>query len=237
MATSDVHLTLDSNVRVRHRRGEELAKGTEEEGHCGRDLSSLFDIVLHLLEERILKNGVDDQDQRRQDAGEESLGTLVLKEGHQRAQGCGLPGRLARLQVGLGVLLARGDASVDNPDGVGDNDGGRAGDGASNHGLNSGELLAGATSRGGGLLEEGPGPLIPVVVDKVGDADAKERRVDARIQSGNPLARDNLLDSVDELALGLFGLDLSAGGEGNERIAVGRKSQVSIPARIQLVNV
>jgi hypothetical protein len=217
----DVHLALDGDVRVGDGGGKELAEGAEKEGNGGRHLALLLDRILHLLEERVLKDGVDDEHQGRDDAGEEGLGPLVLEEGHEGSDGArGLlgPGDGAALDVGLFFLLAGGDASVDDPYGVGDDDGRGAGKGAGQHGLDGGELLAGATSLCGGLLKRGPGPLVPVVVHKVGDADAEESRVDARVKAGDALAGDNLLDSLDKLALGLFGLDLGAGRECDERV-------------------
>lgn len=224
----NVHLALDGDVWVRHRRGKELAQGAEEEGDSRSHLSPLLDVVLHLLEERVLKNGVDNQDQRGQDTGEKALRTLVLEEGHEGAnRGWRLSG-LASLEVSLGVVLARGDTSVHNPDGVGDDDSGRTGDGAGDHGLNCRELLVGASGRGGGLLEEGTGPLIPVVVDEVGNADSKERRVNASVQAGNAFAGDNLLDSFGKLCLRLLGLDLSACRQGDQRIPRGRPCKLSV---------
>lgn len=172
-----MHLALDCDVRVGDGGGEELADGAKEEGNGGGDLSTLLDGVLHLLKERVLEDGVDDEHQSGHDAREEGLGALVLQESHEGADGrrggCGLLG-LAGLEVTLGVLLARGDARVDDPDGVGEDDSSRTGNGASNHRFDSCELLVGAASRSSGLLEEGAGPLVPVVVDKVGDADAEE---------------------------------------------------------------
>lgn len=174
-----------------------------------------------MLKERVLKNGVDDQHQGWNDSGEQGLGSLILQEAHEGSQS---GGRLDRLGTSTGleirVLSARCDARVDDPDGVGDDDGRGAGNGAGDHGLDRGELLAGAAGAGGGLFEEGPGPFVPVVVDEVGDADAKQGRVDARVEARDALARDDLLDGFDELALGLFGFDLGSGGEGDERVAV-----------------
>lgn len=218
---SNVHAALDGDVRVRHAGGEELAQSTEEEGNGGGHLAALLDVVLHLLKERVLKNGVDDEHQGGEHAGEEGLGTLVLEERHQRADGGGLGGLAlgALLEVVLGVLLAGGDAGVDDPDGVGEDDGRRAGNGARNHGLNGGELLVGAAGGGSGLFEEGARPLVPVVVDKVGDADAEQRRVDARVQARHALAGNDLLDGIPELALFLFGFDLGTCREGDERVA------------------
>ena len=107
-------------------------------------------------------------------------------------------------------MLSGGDARVDHPYGVGKDDCGGARKGTGNHGLNGGELLAHPPTPLCGLLEEGPGPLIPVVVDEVGDADAEEGGVDSRVETGDAFAGDNLLNGVDELALGFLGLDLGS---------------------------
>lgn len=128
-----------------------------------------------MLKERVLENGVDDQHQRRNDSGKQGPGSLILQEGHE---GSKRGGRSASLGVGtrleIRVPSARGDARVDDPDGVGDDDGRRASNGAGDNGLDRGELLAGTAGAGGGLFEEGPSPLVPVVVDEVGDADAEQ---------------------------------------------------------------
>lgn len=218
--SSNVHLALDGDVGVSHRGGKELAKGAEEEGDGRGHLSTLLDVVLHLLEQSVLQNGVDDKHQGRHDTSEQGLGALVLEERHQRADG----GRVSLLldsllEVTLLIALAGGDASVDNPDGVGDDDGRGTGNGTGNHGLDGGELLVGATSGGSSLLEELLGPLIPVVVNEVGDADTKEGGVDSRVETGNAFAGNDSLDGIDELALGLLGFDLGAGREGDEGIA------------------
>lgn len=219
-AASDVHLALDGDVGVGDARGEELAEGAQEEGEGGRHLALLLDGILHLLEEGVLEDGVDDQHEGRQHTGEERLGALVLEQGHQRAQRRdGLcPAALGRLAGLLGVALALalgpgGDAGVDDPDGVGHDDGGGAGDGAGQDGLDGRELAPGAAAARGGLLKEGLGPLVPVVVYEVGDADAEEGRVDSRVEPGDALAGDDLLHGVDELGLGLSGFDLRSGRE------------------------
>lgn len=221
-----MHLALNCDVRVCHRCGEELAQGSQHERHGRRNLPLLLHRILHLLKERVLQDGVDDQHQRRDDAGEQGLGALVLQEGHERPNRAGSLVALGN-SAGAGldiirVLAARGDARVDDPDGVCDDDGRRAGDGTRNHGLDGRELLAGAAGAGGGLFEEGPGPLVPVVVDEVGDADAEQRRVDACIEARDALARNDLLDGFGEFALGFLGLDLGSGGEGDERVAGGK---------------
>ena len=56
---------------------------------------------------------------------------------------------------------ARRHARVDDPDRVGEQDRGAAGDGARDHRLDGRELAAGAAGLGGGAVEEGPRPLIP----------------------------------------------------------------------------
>lgn len=220
-----MHLALNSDIRVCHRCGKELAQGSQHECHGRRNLPLLLHRILHLLKECVLQDGVDDQHQRRDDAGEQGLGPLVFQEGHERANRAG---SLAALGNGAGagagldiirVLAARGDARVDDPDRVCDDDGRRAGDGARDYGLNGRELLAGAAGAAGGLFEEGPGPFVPVVVDEVGDADAEQRRVDARVEARDALARNDLLDGFDEFALGFSGFDLGSGGEGDERVA------------------
>lgn len=225
-----MHLALNGDVGVGDGSGKELADGAEEEGNGGGDLSALLDGVLHLLKERVLEDGVDDEHQGGDDAREESLRTLVLEESHEGADGGRGGGSLlglAGLEVPFVVLLARGDARVDDPDGVGEDDGSRARNGTGNYGLDGRELLVGATSRSGSLLEEGARPLVPVVVDKVGDADAEKRRVDTRVQTGHTLARNNLLNGIDKLALCLCGLDLGAGRQGDERVAVGEKNKLA----------
>ena len=60
-----------------------------------------------------------------------------------------------------GLGLARCHARVDDPDGIGDEDGGGAGDEAGDHGFEGGEFLGGAAGfeRGGG--EEGARPFVP----------------------------------------------------------------------------
>ena len=217
-----MHLALDSDVRVGDGSGEELSQRAEEEGDSRSDLPGLFDPVLHLLEESVLKNRVDDEDQRWENAGEQSRRSLVLEEQHQSADGGGSfgLGRLdAGLYIGVLVLLAGGDAGVDDPDGVGHDDRGGPSNGAGDHGLDGGELLIGAAGLGGGLLEEITSPLVPVVVDEVGDADAEQGRVDAGVQPGYAFSGDDLLHGIDELALSFLGLDLSSGGECDERVS------------------
>ncbi len=220
-----MHLALDGDVGVGDGGSEELAQGAEEEGNGGRDLAATLDGILHLLKERVLQDGVDDEHQGGHDAGKESLGPFPLQQGHERGQRRRAAGGLAlaeaSLEVGVGVVLVGGDAGVDDPDGVGEDDGGGAGDSAGNHGLDRRELLARAAGLDSGGLEEGARPLVPVVVDKVGDADAEQRRVNARVEAGDALAGDDFLHGITEFAIGLFRFDLRAGRQGDERVSRG----------------
>lgn len=220
-------LRLDGNVRIGDGRREQLAQRAQEEGDGGRDAALLLDGVLELLEQRVLQDGVDDQDQGGQDAGEQRLRALVLEHGQQRPDGAGRLGLLlaaaARQQrlVVLGLVLARGHARVEDPDGVRDDDGRRAGERAGHHALGRGQVLGEAAGllEGGGL-EGGARPLVPVVVHKVGHGDAEEGRVEARVQAAESLALDDVLDGLEEGRVGALGLDLGAGGEGDEGVAV-----------------
>lgn len=215
-----MHLTLDSNIGICNARCKELAESAEEEGHHRGHFALLLDRILHLLKERVLQNGVDDEHESRQHAGEERLRPFVLKKGHQRAHGRGLLPALGGLARLLGITLAltlgpRGNAGVDDPDGVGDDDGRGTGNGTSQDGLNGCELGLGAAAADSSLLEESLGPFIPVVVDEVRNADTEQRRVDARVETGDTLAGNDLLDGIDEFGFRLPRLDLGAGREGN----------------------
>jgi hypothetical protein len=218
----DVHLALDGDVRIGHRSGKELAKGAEEKGDGGSDLALLLNCVLHLLEQSVLQNWVDDENKGRNNTSEEGLRSLILEKRHQGTNGTRSLDRLrglASLHIGLLVLLAGRDSGVDDPDGIGNNDGGRSRNCSGDHGLDGSELLVRATGLGRRLLKESPGPLIPIVVDEVGDADAEQGRVNTGVEARDTFASDNLLDGLDKLALGLLGLDLCASGKGDERVS------------------
>lgn len=62
--------------------------------------------------------------------------------------------------------------------------------------------------------------LRTVVVDKVGDADAEQGRLEAGIQARHALALDDALRGVEGGGLGALGFDLCAGRQGDERVAV-----------------
>ena len=222
-STLNVHLRLDSDVRVGNRSSKQLAQGTKEEGNSRSHLATLLNRVLELLEQSVLKNGVDDEDKSWDDTSEKGLGTLVLEKQQQSADGAGSLGRLGRLaclNILLLLLLASSDSGVDNPDGVGDDNGSGASNGTGDHRLNGSELGASATSLSSGFLEERAGPFVPVVVDKVGNADAEEGRVNTGVKTRDTLASDDVTNSLAEIALGLLGLDLGACRESNKRVAL-----------------
>lgn len=216
---SHMHLTLNGDVRIRDSRGKELAESAQEEGDARCDLALLLNGILHLLEESVLKNGVDDEHQSRDDTPEESLRALALEERHQGADGAGvLLDQNTRLILLL--RLAGSHPSVDDPDRVRDDDCGGPSKRTSNHRLNGRELLVGAAGLCGSILKEGSGPFVPIVVYEVGDADAEERRVNAGVETRDAFARNDLLHGFAELALGLLGLDLCASRQRNKGIAI-----------------
>ena len=107
-------------------------------------------------------------------------------------------------------------AGIDNPDRIRDEDCSGACDGACEDGVEGGE------GRGAAGAEEGRSRgLVPVVVDEVGDGDAEEGGVEARVEAGDAFALDDAPDGVVGCGLGPFGLDLGTGGEGDEGVAVG----------------
>ena len=57
---SNVHLALDGDVGVRQGGGKQLSEGAQEEGNERGDLAPLLHGILHLLEEGVLEDGVDD---------------------------------------------------------------------------------------------------------------------------------------------------------------------------------
>lgn len=164
----NVHPALDRDVRVCDAGCEQLAQGTEVESILGRDSALLLEEVLHLLEHGVLQNGVDDEDKRRRDTGEEAQRALLADQGEQGAErrGRGLRRRAGQdLLVGLG--LARRHARVDDPDGVCEQHRGGPGDGARDHGFDRRELARGAAGLERGFLEEGARPFVPWAVSVV----------------------------------------------------------------------
>ena len=219
-----MHPALDRDVRVRDGSGKELAKRTEVEGIGGSNPSSPLNRVLQLLEKGVLKNGVDNQDQRREHTGEESLGTLLLKKVDQgRPSGLWLLGLGAREAL-FSLVLARRHAGVHDPDGVGDEHGSAARNSAGDHGLSGSELFRSASGFLSSLLESRARPLVPVVVDEVGHADAEKGGFQPGIQTAQTLALNDMADRIDSRALSALRFDLGAGRQSNEGIAVGQET-------------
>lgn len=69
-----------------------------------------------------------------------------------------------------------------------------------------------------------------VVVHEIGDSDAKQRALHARIQAGNAFTVDDALGSSDSAGLRFLLLHLGAGGEGDEGVSVPHTS-FSVDAR------
>jgi hypothetical protein len=61
--------------------------------------------------------------------------------------------------------------------------------------------------------------ILTVVVDKIGDSDAEQRTLKTGIQARQTLALDNALDGLQGVGVGLLGLDLGSGGEGDQRVS------------------
>lgn len=212
---------LDGDVWISDARGSQLAQGTQHERVCRSHFPSLLECLLQLLENRVLQDGVHNEDQCWQDTGEETEEAIFTDDLEESGNGARLGGvdlsLLALLErEGLGGLVFTSrHACVDDPDGVGEENGGRAGERSRSHGLESGELFLPR-----GPLEEGTRELIPIVVDKVRDGNAKERTVQTRVQTHDALAVNDALGCIQGAGRSLFLLDLRSRGEGDERISV-----------------
>lgn len=228
-----MHLAFHRNIGVCDRRSEQLADGAEEEGHGGRDVALAAGLghVLHLLEEGVLQDGVDDEDEGGDDAAEQGAGPFLPQQRHERADGggrLGLPRHGLRaaalddeLLRRLERLPARGHARVDYPDRVRQDHGRGPRQRARHHRLHRRQLLRRPPGLGRRRLEEGACPLVPVVVDEVGHTDAEHGAVEPRVQARHALARDDALHGRQEGRLGSFRLDLRARGEGDEGVSIG----------------
>lgn len=216
-------LGFDGDIWVCYGGSKQLAQGTQEEGNGGRYPPFLLDRVLELFEQGILQDWVDDQHQRGQDAGKKGLRSFILQQCHdssQRARGFGRLGTREGLLV-LDLMLPRGHAGVDDPYRICTDDRGRTGDGTGYHTLHSCQLLGWAASLLGGALEKGAGPLIEVVVDKVGNRDAEDGRVETGIESRETLTVDDGPNGLEKGGVGTLGFDLGAGGEGDQWVPRG----------------
>ena len=60
-----------------------------------------------------------------------------------------------------------------------------------------------------------------IIINEIRDTNPEQCAVEARIQACDPFALNDAPDGVVGCGLGAFGFDLSAGGEGDERVAVG----------------
>lgn len=59
-----------------------------------------------------------------------------------------------------------------------------------------------------------------VVVDEVRDCDSKQGTLKACVQTGNALALDDSLNSLEGVGVGLLRLDLRSGRERDQRVTV-----------------
>ena len=162
-----MHPALHSDVRVRNARCQQLAQRTQVESILGCNTPPLLQHLLELLKHGILENGVDDQDQRRHDTGEQARRALITNESEEGAKSrgrflCGCRRAWERLVGGFG--LACRHARVDDPDGVCHEDGCATGEGACHHGFECGELGRGATGFERSLFEEGASPFVPLLL-------------------------------------------------------------------------
>jgi hypothetical protein len=61
-------------------------------------------------------------------------------------------------------------------------------------------------------------PFVPVVVHKVGYADAKDGGFEAGVETGKAFALDDALRCIEKAGVCAARLDLRAGGKGEERV-------------------
>ena len=220
-----MHATLDGDVRVRNARRKQLAQSTKVETIRRRHPTLLLQNLLQLLEEGILQDRVDNEHESGYDARKETREALIPDNRQERANSGRLRGfgLLLRTLSGISISLsfARRHARVDDPDRVCNKHGSATCQRARDHALDGRELAARAAGFDRRLLEPCSGPLVPVVVDKVGQADTEERAVETCIETWDTLTLDDAPGSCEGAGLRAFGLNLSAGGEGNERVAVG----------------
>lgn len=216
-----MHARLHRDVWVCDARREQLAQRAKVEGVGGRDAAALRKTVFELLEYGVLQDGVDDEDKRGHDAGEKAGRTLVLEQREQRAERrrrfCGLRARQRGL---VAVRLTRRHARVDDPDRVRDEDRCGARKGACHHRLDGCEFLGGAAGLERRFLEEGTRPFVPVVIDKVCDANAEEGGLEACVEPGDALALDDAAGSIEGRRLRTLRFDLGACGERDQGVPV-----------------
>lgn len=169
LITSDMHPALHRNIRIRDPRRQQLPHRPQEEHIQRLHLPPSLQHIPQLLEDRILQYRVHNQHQRRQHARKQCRGAFVSKK-REEGPDCSWLFRGGRglecgefFFVGGGGEGGRtgGHARIDDPDGVRDEHGGGAGEGAGEHGLEGCELFGGAGGADGGALEEGAGVFVP----------------------------------------------------------------------------
>lgn len=226
-----MHAALHRDIRVRDTRRQQLAQRTYQEDVERPQFPPLLHHLLQLLKDGVLQDRVDDQHQRRHHAREQRQRPFLPDERQERTHRRGsLLGRRAwneRL-VGLRVALARRHARVDDPDGVREQHRRRPSNGTRDHTLKGRETVGEpAWGERRTTLKRGASPFVPVVVDEVCDGYAEEGGVETRIESCQSFAIEDVLDCFEDRGRGAFGLDLSACGEGDERIAGGYQRLVT----------
>lgn len=210
-----MHTRLERDIRVCHTGSDQLAQRAQQERDERRDLAPPLHHIPQLLKQSILQDRVDDQHQRGQHAREQRQRPLLLQQRQKRAHGGWRLGLWSAGQRADRVgALARRHARVDHPDGVCEEDSGRAGQSAREHGLESRE------ARGGAGLEEGRArPLVVVVVHEVGEGDADEGGVKAGVEAGGAVAGEKGARAFEEGGALSCGFDLGARGEGYEGVS------------------
>ncbi len=222
----NMHPRFNRDIWVSDAGGEELPERTQKESDERADTLLLLPLnhILQLLEDGVLQNWVDDQHQRWHHTGEQSSWALLSHQRQERINSGWCHWCRRAWEGGLRRrALASSHSCVDYPDWVGEEDRGRSSYGASHDRLDCGELCGAAGLACSGL-EGAARPFVPVVIDEVGYADAEEGAVKAGVEGGCTLALDDRFNCLEKCGLGALGLDLGAGGQGDERIA--RESSV-----------
>lgn len=207
---------LDSDVRVSDGGGCELAQSTEVEAVLGCDTTTLLNRLFQLLENGVLEDRVDDQHKSWQHTREESHEALILDDSQKRADGAGaellgLCSLLGGKSTLVALVLAGCHASVDDPDGVGDEHGCASSNRTSDHALQCAELASvGTVGSLCSLDESSTGPFVPVVVDKVGNTDAEKSRLETCVKTADTFASDDFASCCKHVGVGFLGFDLSA---------------------------
>ena len=215
-----VRSTLDRDVWIGNSSRGQLPDRTKIKSIRRRHPPPLFEDILQLLKDGVLKNWIDDEDQCGQHAREERTGALVADEGYK----CPNRGRcfpwtlFTSRKCILFMLFPRRHACVHNPDGICQQHRRRPRNGTRDHALHRGKLLARAAGLLRGFLKECPRPLVPIVIDEIRNGYAKEGGIETSIQAGEAFTLDDVLDGGEEGGGGAGSLDLGAGGERDERV-------------------